>query len=297
LLLTACPRASGPGGAPRITSFTANPPTISAPGQPVALSWQISGAVTELELSGGVGAVSGTSTVVFPDATTTYTLTASNSAGSAEATAKVTLGAGGGPLLEDGRPPVGTFGVSLTQSDFQSDQEGDITRPDDPRIVRVAPGDTFYALVSYADPGGIAGVRLRLANRNPPGLAADLVEGQAVAGFTLSGEVGGCVLDGSQATVSCIYEIAVGDIPNIDALPGAGDEFAYVFRTNVVDAAGNESDAPPRGYVIVDPAVAGAAARPVTATRWRRLPAARTAVSERGISVKFSALESSRPGR
>ncbi len=60
----------------------------------------------------------------------------------------------------------------------------------------------------------------------------------------------GCVLDGTQTSVTCVYPISVAaGTPNISSL--TPDEFAYVFRTNVTDAAGNRSDTPPRGYVVV----------------------------------------------
>lgn len=295
--LTACPSASGPAGAPQIVSFTANPTSIPAAGQKVTLSWEIVGGVTGLEIDGGIGPVSGTSKVVYPTAATTYTLTATNSAGNATETVEVGLGAApGGPLVEDGLSPKGTFGVGLAQSGpFQSDGTGDIESPADERVVRVEAGGSFYALVSYRDPGGIAGVDIYIANSSPPGLKADLVQGQSVGGFTLVGEVGGggCVLDGTQTTVNCIYEIAVGDIPNIDQLEGAGSEFAYVFRTNVTDAAGNESDAPPRGYVIVgDSGGGGGTANrdPVAA-----FTNTQTASDSRGVSIKFSALNSADP--
>ncbi len=256
LVLTACPSAGGGGGvgsAPQITSFTANPESITAAGQAVALSWTVTNGVTDLEIDQGVGAVSGTSQVVYPTAATTYTLTATNSSGETSASVSVGLGTGPGtgPGVEDGLPPSGTFGVSLTQGDFQSDQSGSIADASDPRIIRVQPGGTFYALVSYEDSGGIAGATIYIANRSPPGLRANLVQGQDVGGFTLNGEVSGCVLDGTQTSVTCIYEIAVGSIPNITELPGVSGEFAYVFRTRVTDAAGTVSDTPPRGYVIV----------------------------------------------
>lgn len=256
LILTACPSAGGGGGtgsAPQITSFTANPESITAPGQAVALSWTVTNGVTGLEIDQGVGAVSGTSQVVYPTAATTYTLTATNSSGETSKSVDVGLGTGPGtgPGVEDGLPPSGTFGVSLTQGDFQSDQSGSIADASDPRIIRVQPGGTFYALVSYSDPGGITGATIYIANSSPPGLEADLVQGQDVGGFTLNGEVSGCVLDGTQTSVTCIYEIAVGSIPNITELPGVSGEFAYVFRTRVRDAADHESKSPPRGYVIV----------------------------------------------
>ncbi|CAA9294482.1 MAG: hypothetical protein AVDCRST_MAG93-4152 [uncultured Chloroflexia bacterium] len=257
-ILVGCGTGDGGGGGssgtpPSITSFTATPSSISATGQPVTLSWTISGTVTSLSISPGVGTVSGSSTTVNPTATTTYTLTATNSYGSNTDTATVTVTSTPPPPPgEDVLPPTGTFGVSLTQSGFQNDAEGNITDPSDPRIVRVASGGTFYAEVTYSDPGGIAEIQIRLVNSSPEGVAATLVEGQEVSGFTLVGEVNGCDLSGSRLTVACVYQIDVGDIPNIDQLEGSGGEFAYVFRTNVSDVAGNESNTPPRGYVIVE---------------------------------------------
>lgn len=239
----------GDGTPPRIISFTANPSVISAAGEAVTLSWTLSGSVTSLTIDQGVGTVSGNEVVVNPTATTTYTLTATNSAGSDTDTVTVTLGTTPG---EDIVAPTGTFGVSLTQSNFQNDADSDITDSSDPRIVRVEAGGTFYAEVEYSDAGGVTGVEIFLANSSPEGFRADLVEGEAVNGFTLVGEVAGCDLSGAQTSVTCVYQIDVGDIPNITGLPGAGDEFAYVLRVRVSDVAGNESDTPPRGYVIVE---------------------------------------------
>ena len=101
VLLTACPGVSGGNngnnsGAPQITSFTANPSTIAAAGQSVTLSWAITGSPTSLSISGSDGtnlsSLSGTNTVVNPTATTTYTLTATNSSGSDDAMTTVTVG-------------------------------------------------------------------------------------------------------------------------------------------------------------------------------------------------------------
>ena len=250
LALTACPSTTGPSGAPQIVSFTADPASVTMPGEAVTLSWEISGGVTELTVDQGVGPVSGANTVVYPGATTTYTLSAGNAFGEATETAVVRFSGDGRPP-GGGGAPTGSFGVSSTQSDFQNDRGSAITGADDPRVVRVRPEGTFYAQVAYTDPDGIAAVTIRLRNDEPAGLAADLVPGQDVSGFTLVGEVGGCVLDGTQTDVTCVYEIAVGDIPNIDDLEGSGNEFAYVFRTNVTDAVGNKSDDPSRGYVVV----------------------------------------------
>ena len=76
--------------APAITYFGASQYTIS-PGQPVTLSWITSGATT-LTLDQGIGDVSGvTSKTILPTGFITYTLTATNSGGSA--TAPVTVAA------------------------------------------------------------------------------------------------------------------------------------------------------------------------------------------------------------
>lgn len=255
--LVGCGTTNDGGGAtaPQITSFTANPTSISTAGEAVTLSWTLSGSVTSLEIDQGVGAVTGSNVVVNPLATTTYTLTASNGSVSVSDTAMVTLDETVPPLPPPGidtLPPTGTFGVSLDQAVFLNDADGPITSPDDARVVQVEPGGTFYAQAAYDDPSGVAGIELFLANRDPEGLMADLVEGQEVNGFTLVGEVNGCDLSGVRTSVTCVYQIDVGDIPNIDELPGAGNEFAYVLRVRVTDTATNESNTPPRGYVVVE---------------------------------------------
>jgi hypothetical protein len=82
-------------GAPKIT-FTAEPATI-AKGGSSTLSWEVTGATT-IKLGRDSIAASGTQTV-SPTSSTTYTITATNSAGVTEATAKVTIGASGEPVI------------------------------------------------------------------------------------------------------------------------------------------------------------------------------------------------------
>jgi hypothetical protein len=77
------------GALPSIASFTANPATISA-GQPVTLSWKVTGA-SYFVVSPQVGAVSGGSVVVAPTATTIYTLYSTNAYGRSKKTVKVTV--------------------------------------------------------------------------------------------------------------------------------------------------------------------------------------------------------------
>jgi sugar lactone lactonase YvrE len=67
---------------PSITSFAANPAKISS-GQSSTLQWNVVGTTTSLSIDNGVGDVTGkTSVSVSPTATTTYTLTATDSQGS-----------------------------------------------------------------------------------------------------------------------------------------------------------------------------------------------------------------------
>ncbi len=77
------------GPTPVINSFTANPTTVTK-GQPVTLSWNVTGASYEL-VSPQVGAIRGTSVVVTPTATTTYTLNSTNAYGRSTAKVKVTV--------------------------------------------------------------------------------------------------------------------------------------------------------------------------------------------------------------
>ena len=85
--------------APSISYFTAVPPSITA-GSSTTLYWSITGAST-VSIDHGIGDVSlVTFKAITPAATTTYTLTATNSGGSV--TAQVTVTVGGG---SDTQPP------------------------------------------------------------------------------------------------------------------------------------------------------------------------------------------------
>ncbi len=84
---------SSPSGAqptlPVITGFSASPSPLPL-GQTATLSWSVAGA-TQLSLDSGVGPVSGTSVTVTPSVPTTYTLSATNSAGTVHAQSSVAL--------------------------------------------------------------------------------------------------------------------------------------------------------------------------------------------------------------
>lgn len=88
------------GGAPRIMSFSASPPTVTA-GQATTLSWRTNGAETALTLSSadlGSVPVTGTSHTASPAATTTYTLSATNGEDEVSSSVTVTVaGTNSGP--------------------------------------------------------------------------------------------------------------------------------------------------------------------------------------------------------
>jgi hypothetical protein len=98
---------------PTISAFTAAPLSITSGGSST-LSWSVSGA-TSLSLDQGAGDVTGlTSKSVLPSATTTYTLTATNSSGSVAASATVTVS----PVT---KPPTISFATSPPGMSFTVD--------------------------------------------------------------------------------------------------------------------------------------------------------------------------------
>jgi len=77
------------GPSPTISSFTANPTSITA-GSPVTLSWMVTNSIYNI-IDPQAGPVRGTSVVVMPSATTTYTLNATNQFGRTTAPVTVTV--------------------------------------------------------------------------------------------------------------------------------------------------------------------------------------------------------------
>lgn len=89
---------------PTIASFAAAPATVLA-GTPVTLTWATTGADL-VTIAPGIGAVTGTSLVVTPSATTTYVLTATNAGGSVTHSAAVTV------TTPDPLPVIGAFAAT-----------------------------------------------------------------------------------------------------------------------------------------------------------------------------------------
>jgi hypothetical protein len=98
---------------PVISSFTANPPSITT-GSSSMLSWTTTGATSITVAPGSFTSISASgSTSVSPTATTTYTLTATNGVASTTSTAKVTVTAAGAQLtIATASCPGGTQGMA-----------------------------------------------------------------------------------------------------------------------------------------------------------------------------------------
>ena len=89
---TACAPAApkGPAAKPTINSFTASPTNINS-GQNTTISWDVSGATTII-IEPGIGTSGPTGSLqLSPTAATTYTLTATNNAGSTTGSVAVTV--------------------------------------------------------------------------------------------------------------------------------------------------------------------------------------------------------------
>ena len=193
-----------------------------------------------------------------PEVSQVYTLVAQNRLGSeqqerlVQVQATASGGAASGGSDKKGSSPEGSFGVSSDPGGpFINDAAGGIVSLEDERVVQVAPEGEFFAEVSYRDPDGIAEVTLNLVNSNPENLAGTLSPDRPP--FSVVGApTGDCDLGRLPTVVRCLYRIVVADsAQNIDALPGAGREFAYVFRVRVTDGLGNVANRPVRGYVEV----------------------------------------------
>ncbi len=76
---------------PMISLFTASPSSVAPEGGTVTLKWSVKDA-SEVSIDRGVGIVTGDSKTVEVKASTSFTLTAKNEAGTVTATAEVTLG-------------------------------------------------------------------------------------------------------------------------------------------------------------------------------------------------------------
>ena len=251
---------------PRIEQFAVSRAGVTA-GQPVDFRWRLS--------QNAEGRLLSTNTEVAletppyrttPTLSDRYTLVAQNRAGTDQQTLLVQVdapsggvgtvsgGAASGGAVPDAGLPEGGLGVSLDPAGpFLNDEESDISSPDDERVVQVAPGGEFFAEVAYTDPDGITQVSILLTNGSPEGLAGSLLPDRPP--FEIVGApTGDCRLGELPTAVRCVFRVRVAeDARNISELPGAGGEFAYVFRSRADDGQGNTVNREVRGYVVVTP--------------------------------------------
>lgn len=156
---------SGPGvDKPTIVSFTATPSTISATGDTVTLTWKVTGA-TSLSIAPGVGDVTPAdsgSKKVFVTATTTFILTATNSAGSITAQSSVNaspaINVSGYVKDSDGMPISGVTVLIKGKSPVISNSDGsftvnNVTVPYDASIIQSSSKIAFtYMELTRPDP-------------------------------------------------------------------------------------------------------------------------------------------------
>jgi len=127
------PTAPSLPAAPTITQFSAEPTSIQR-GQSSTLRWEVSGQATSISIDQGIGTVQGTGNRrVFPDNSTTYTLTASGPGGSntARATVNVTAPPPPPPPITETKPkdPFDRVLSSRVQDAYFDYDKSDI-RPD-----------------------------------------------------------------------------------------------------------------------------------------------------------------------
>ncbi len=90
LILVGCPQTTPPASKPTISTFSATPGTLEQDSKST-LSWQVSGADTLTLNPDNVDITGKTSLEVSPFVTTTYTLTATNTAGTTESQTTITV--------------------------------------------------------------------------------------------------------------------------------------------------------------------------------------------------------------
>jgi len=130
--------APPPPAAPSVAQFSAEPTSIQR-GQSSTLRWEVTGSVTSVSIDNGIGTVQNTgSRRVFPNDSTTYTLTASGPGGNT--TASVTVSVTTPPPPPPPPPPVENKGTvsSRLSSDVQDayfDYDKSDIRPDASQVL------------------------------------------------------------------------------------------------------------------------------------------------------------------
>ena len=144
----------------------------------------------------------------------------------------------------DTEAPVGTLEAAASPAGpFYNDRPDGIADISDERVVSVLPGSSFFLRLSYSDSSGVSNVDISLRNSEFQG---NLPTGP----FTIDEAASTSTCDDQLATMPTELDCTI----KVDVAPDAqniseGGEFAYVFRAQVSDAAGNTDTDNDRGYV------------------------------------------------
>jgi len=171
------PAPPPPPAAPAIEQFSAEPSSIER-GQSSTLRWQVTGQTTSISINQGVGAVQATgNSRVFPNNSTTYTLTAAGPGGTRTATATVSVTAPPPPppppppaapkvTLEDRLKEVSDAFFDYDKSDVRSDARDALTKDADTlkSILQEFP-DATIMVEGHCDERGSAEYNLALGDR------------------------------------------------------------------------------------------------------------------------------------
>jgi hypothetical protein len=172
-----------PAVKPIIASFAATLSTVG-PGGSSLLSWSVSGADL-LTIDQGVGSVTGSTRVVTPATTTTYTLTASNFAGAVTATATVTVRpfpaivsfAATPSAVTPGSVSILAWNVSGADTLFIDQEVGAVSGTSRP----VTPAGTTTYTLTAVNPVGSAAARATVTVRPLPAITSFEAHAQNIA--------------------------------------------------------------------------------------------------------------------
>lgn len=272
LVLAACNSTPPATNTPVISSFTASPAELPAGGGSVTLTWEVTDATT-LTIDQGVGEVTGTtSEIVNVTATTTYTLTATNTAGSSTENTTVTVSGNAEPLepvvnpdvtptqpsIPDGdgdpQPVAGSKDEDGTQSDFIVGQVlirpeteaalndflaryegtviGDNTIPEPPASLGITLTPEERAPTEYL-------VRINLAKVDPDGFAADAAAVGMGGLLELSSQDALLTLAGATDALAAGFDVS----PNYVSYPSQTFPSALLRTDERPDGAGGFTNA------------------------------------------------------
>ncbi|MBZ5578583.1 MAG: OmpA family protein [Acidobacteriia bacterium] len=182
------PAPPPPPAAPAIAQFAAEPGSIQR-GQSSTLRWEVTGQTTSISINQGVGTVQATgNTRVFPNSSTTYTLTAAGPGGSRTATATVSVTEPPPPpppppppapkaSLEDRLKQVQDVFYDYDKSDVRTDGRDVLTRDADAlkSILQEFPNATIM-VEGHCDERGSAEYNLGLGDRRATSAKEFLVQ-------------------------------------------------------------------------------------------------------------------------